>query len=147
VSLSFFLFGVTGINVLNSTKTFADSDGQRFGWNYHADADNNVWRKPGDLAERPRPVIGGNRLSNSASTRFLEDGSYLRLRNVNLSYDFSRNLTSKMKIQGLRFYVMAQNLFTWTGYSGVDPEMGIDGVEFFKYPVPKAVTFGLDVTF
>lgn len=147
VSLGFFLFGVTGIKVLNSTKTFADSDGQRFGWNYHADADNNYWRKPGDLAERPRPVIGGNNLSNSASTRFLEDGSYLRLRNVNLAYDFSRNVTSKMKIQGLRFYVMAQNLFTWTGYSGVDPEMGIDGVEFFKYPVPKAVTFGLDVTF
>lgn len=147
LSLSMFMYAQTGNTIFNQTKSFVDSDGQRWQWNYHRDAGRNYWRKPGDVAERPRPVVNGNPQSNSFSTRYLEDGKFLRIRNITMGYNLPKSAVSFLKISNARFYVTAQNLITFTNYSGVDPEVDITGNEFFKYPVPKTYLIGLDITF
>ncbi|WP_161596876.1 SusC/RagA family TonB-linked outer membrane protein [Chitinophaga vietnamensis] len=146
ITLSAFFYASQGNQIFNGTKRFGDADGGRFGWNYNVEAGQNYWTTPGQHADRPKPVIGGNQKSNAASSRYLEDGSYIRLRNVTLGYNLPQNVLKAAKIQGVRVYVQGQNLLTITNYSGVDPEIGYDGFEFFKYPVSKSVSFGIDIT-
>ncbi len=147
ISLSFFFNFVYGNEVFNSSRRFIESDGQRFGWNNIVEAGQDYWQQPGDIASRPQPLLGGNNASNSASTRYMEDGSYLRLRNVTLGYSFPKNLISKAGFQNVRIYAQGVNLWTLTNYSGFDPEMDVTGSEFFRYPVGKTISFGLDLTF
>jgi TonB-linked SusC/RagA family outer membrane protein len=147
ISLSFFFNFVYGNKVFNSSRRFIESDGQRFGWNHLAEAGQDYWQNPGDIASRPQPLLGGNNSSNSASTRYLEDGSYLRLRNVTLGYSFPQAWMDKAGMQKLRIYVQGVNLWTLTNYSGFDPEMDETGSEFFRYPVGKTISVGLDLTF
>ncbi len=146
-SLSFFFNFVYGNEVFNSSRRFIESDGQRFGWNNLVEAGQDYWKQPGDIVSRPQPLLGGNNASNSASTRYLEDGSYLRLRNVTLSYSLPSNFISKAGFQNIRIYAQGQNLWTLTNYSGFDPEMGVTGSEFFRYPVGKTISLGVDLTF
>lgn len=145
-SLSAFFYVSQGNEIFNATKRYGDADGGRFGWNYNVEAGQNYWTHAGQHADRPKPVIGGNKSSNSASSRYLEDGSYIRLRNVTLGYNLPSYMLKAAKIQGIRVYVQGANLWTITNYSGVDPEIGYDGYEFFKYPVNKSVSFGVDIT-
>ncbi len=89
------------------------------------------------------------------SSRFIEDGSFVRLRNVTLSYNFPKSLTSKAKIQSLRLFVSGQNLLTWTNYSGWDPEVNADdvvtnvaiGYDFYTAPQPRTITGGINIGF
>ena len=88
------------------------------------------------------------------SDRFIEDGSYLRIQNVRLSYTLPKLWTMKARMERLRVYVNAQNLFTWTNYSGYDPEIGafnqdplLQNVDMGRYPTPRVITFGVDVDF
>ena len=90
---------------------------------------------------------------NSASQRYVEDGSYARLKNITLGYTFSGNEFQKY-FSKVRFYLSAQNLVTLTKYSGLDPEIAsVDnngnsaGIDTGRYPQPKSVIFGLEVTF
>ena len=85
--------------------------------------------------------------ANASSTRYLEDGSFLRLRNVNLSYSLPRTWMQKAGFQNIRVYVQGQNLWTLSNYSGFDPEMDESGSEFFRYPVGRSYTVGIDLTF
>lgn len=86
-------------------------------------------------------------LTNSAnSTRFIENGSYLRLKNVQIGYTLPKEITKKAFIERLRFYVTASNLFTITNYSGYDPEVG-SGVDYGNYPQSRTFTFGLNANF
>ena len=146
ISLTAFLYTAQGHEIYNSSRRFIESDGQRFGWNHIVEAADH-WMQPGDNATRPLPRAGGNQASNNRSTRFLEDASFIRLRNVSLGYRLPNTLMQKMKMQSVFFYVQGQNLWTQTDYSGFDPEADEDGVEFFRYPVGRIFTFGLDVTF
>jgi hypothetical protein len=86
--------------------------------------------------------------------RQIEDGSYIRLKNIQLGYTFSGELLSKIKMTSARLYVSGQNLWTKTDYSGFDPEVsrfGQDpfsfGTDYGSYPVAKLVTFGVGLTF
>lgn len=87
------------------------------------------------------------------SSRIIEDGSYLRLKTVTLGYKLDEKYLKKLKIQSLRFYCSAQNLVTWTNYSGPDPEVSIrnstltPGFDYSAYPRPRTFTFGMDLTF
>ena len=146
-SLSIFFYYVYGNEVYNNSRRFIESDGQRYGWNHLAAAGTDYWQQPGDIVSRPQPLPGGNNSSNSRSTRYIEDGSFLRLRNVTFSYNFPFELLDKAGIQNVRLYVQGQNLWTLTDYSGFDPEMDESGSEFFRYPVGKSFTFGIDLTF
>ncbi len=92
----------------------------------------------------PNPV--GSTLNTENSTRFLEDGSYMRLKNIQIGYTLPKKITEKFFCERLRFYVTASNLFTITKYSGYDPEVG-GGVDYGNYPQSRTFTFGLNATF
>ncbi|OQA48817.1 MAG: TonB dependent receptor [Bacteroidetes bacterium ADurb.Bin302] len=92
----------------------------------------------------PNPY--GNSNNNSTSSRFIEDGSYLRLKNVTLGYTLPKRITQKAKINRVRFYVTANNLLTLTKYSGYDPEVG-GGVDYGNYPQSRTFMFGLNLDF
>ena len=88
------------------------------------------------------------------SDRFIEDGSFLRLANISLGYTLPKNIVSKLNIDRLRVYVSGQNLFTITGYSGYDPEIGaynqnslLQNIDMGHYPLPRMFTFGLNLGF
>ena len=91
--------------------------------------------------------------SQRASSRFIFDGSYLRLKNISLGYNVPKTMLNKFKIQSVRFYVSAQNLFTATHYRGYDPEVNYRssnlnaGIDYASYPNAKSVTAGLNVGF
>ncbi|MCB0651759.1 MAG: TonB-dependent receptor [Saprospiraceae bacterium] len=102
----------------------------------------------------PRPTTNDNNGNNRMSDRFIENGSYLRIQNVRLSYTLPASFTTRYKVQRLRFYVNAQNIFTFTKYSGYDPEIGafnqdplLQNVDMGRYPSPRLVTFGVDLDF
>jgi hypothetical protein len=146
VNLSFFFYAITGSKIYDQNMSFIDSDGLRYGWNYYKDADKNYWTTPGQQADRPKPVIGGNKNSASASTRWIESNDYIRLRNVTLSYSLPKNIIDRAKISNARFFVSGVNLLTITNYKGVDPETSLSGNDVFKYPVNKSVTVGIDIS-
>ena len=88
------------------------------------------------------------------SDRFIEDGSYLRLQNIRLGYTLPKTLTKRVRIEKLRLYANAQNVATFTKYTGYDPEIGafnqdalLQNVDMGRYPTPRVFTFGLDVDF
>ena len=93
--------------------------------------------------------------NNLVSDRFVEDGSYLRIQNVSLGYNFPRNWLRHTGIGNLKLYANLQNLYTFTKYKGFDPEIGIQGsgmrrttgVDQGRYPSPRIYTFGLNLTF
>jgi len=104
--------------------------------------------------EVPRATGSDPNANRRVSDRFIEDGSFVRLKNITLGYNFPKDWLRKIKVQNLRIYASAQNLQTWTDYSGYDPEVGsynqnplINGVENGRYPISKTYTFGLNVLF
>ncbi|HSC36528.1 MAG TPA: hypothetical protein VLD19_01605, partial [Chitinophagaceae bacterium] len=93
-------------------------------------------------------------MTNAAySSRVVEDGSYLKLRTVSLGYNIPAAVLKRMKIQHIRAYASAQNLYTWTNYSGLDPEVSArpsnltPGFDYTAYPHSFTVVTGLEVTF
>ena len=87
------------------------------------------------------------------SDRFVEDGSYLRVKNIQLGYNLPKSILDKIHFQKFRIYVSAQNLITWTTYSGHDPEIGVIGgaleigIDRGFYPQSRVVLGGVNITF
>lgn len=92
----------------------------------------------------PNPL--GSPMNKENSSRFIEDGSYFRLKNIQIGYTLPKKVTEKFLCSRLRFYVTASNLFTVTKYSGYDPEVG-SGVDYGNYPQSRTFTFGLNANF
>ena len=109
------------------------------------------WQKPGDVTDVPKPVYLGQQtgLSNMMSTRFLYDGSYVRLRDASLSYNLPRKLVRKFKLTSSKLYFRSNNLFTWVKDKRLifDPEVPVDGTVDQRPPVFKTVLIGLDINF
>ncbi|WP_407523601.1 SusC/RagA family TonB-linked outer membrane protein [Lacibacter sp. MH-610] len=113
------------------------------------------WQKPGDITNVPQARYWfGN--GNQRSSRFIVDGSFVRLRTVNLGYNLPQSILSKVKIERMRVYVSAMNLFTWTNnYPLWDPEVNADsfdsniakGNDFYTPPQPRTILFGINVGF
>ena len=97
-------------------------------------------------------VPGGQKVAYY-SDKTLEDGSYLRLKTVQIGYTLPRHLLTKLRISTLRIYFAAQNLYTWTAYSGYDPEVAIfnspltPGFDYLSYPRSRTYTVGLNLSF
>jgi TonB-linked SusC/RagA family outer membrane protein len=140
-----------GNKVYHRTREFIDADGANFNFNMMQLQDGwSRWANPGDNATHPKPVYGGNNQSNKPSSRYLEDGSYWRIRNINLSYDIPRSILSKVRISNASIFLSADNLFTFTKFSGMDPDVssfGMAGLSDFKYPISKQYLFGVKVSF
>jgi hypothetical protein len=108
------------------------------------------WNGPGTSNWEPS-VNDGSGYNKQNSTYMIEDGSYIRLRNVQLAYDFDAKMLNKFYIQGLKLFINAQNPITWSSNSGFTPEAGgrpiSFGVDSGGYPLPAITTLGLNVTF
>ena len=95
-------------------------------------------------------INGNNRMSD----RWIEDGSYVRIQNLSLAYNLPKNWLSKVGVANCRLYVNAQNVYTFTNYSGLDPEIGsynqqagLSNVDMGRYPSPRVFTMGANITF
>lgn len=153
-TLSAFFNFVYGNYVYNDTRVYFDNDGLYEAFNSMVLPKGwTRWEKEGDQATHPKPIVGGNKDSNQSSSRYLEDGSYIRLRNVRLGYSFPEKLLQPIRISRLQVFVSGDNLWTATHFSGPDPEVSLSqvdlasGVSSFKYPISKKILFGLNVTF
>lgn len=116
------------------------------------DPDNSFLINP----DATLPRWSGNDLNgnNRMSDRWIEDGSYLRIQNVSLAYNLPRSLLSKAGVVNCKVYFNAQNVYTFTGYSGLDPEIGsynqragLSNVDMGRYPSPRVFTLGANITF
>ncbi len=145
-TLSAFFYFTQGHEVYDGTRFYLDSDGTNFGEN-HPVFIADRWRQPGDISDRPEARFGGNNLANNNSTRYLFDGSYVRLRNLVLAYNFPATWLQTVKLRSARLYAQGQNIWTYTDYPGWDPELSEVGTEFYRYPTGKSYTLGLDVGF
>ena len=105
----------------------------------------NAWTTPGQVTDIPALSFGGLRAVDG--DRYLEDASFLRLRNVTLAYNFDSEVLEKTKLfTAARVFVQGTNLYTWTKWRGFDPE-GNGATGFFDYPVPRTFSVGFDLTF
>ncbi len=104
----------------------------------------------------PRPTLSDPNDNDRISDRFIEDGSYLRIQNIALGYTFPKKWISRAKIENIRLYANIQNLYTFTKYTGYDPEVGAStqdstgltyGLDNGRYPSPTTYSFGLNITF
>lgn len=159
--LSFLMSFSAGNKAFNSNRRYLENDGNSTNYNYATDAADR-WQKPGDISERPKAVWANSSLSNSSSSRFLEDISFLRLRNAGLGYTLPKNVLTSLKMKQLRVFVQGENLLTFTKYKGIDPDVNMfpasptetasatvlnAGTDFFRYPTQRIVTFGVNVGF
>ena len=130
-----------------------DHDGHEPYYNYmNPKSDWSRWEKPGDVATHPS--MQNAELSRENSSRFLEDGSFIKIRSLRLNYNFSKTLVEKLKLKDLSISLGADNLFTFTNFWGQDPEVNLSqsdwampGVSDFKYPNNKLYVFSLNIKF
>lgn len=145
--LGIFLQGTQGNEIYNATV--------RYDFNYVNRPVSVLkrWTGPGTSNSEPRVNLLDPNQNARVSDRFVEDGSYLRLKNVQLGYSLHKSLLRKIKFEKFRLYVSAQNLFTFTKYSGMDPEIGAyggplnAGVDRGFYPQARVLLGGVNVTF
>ena len=152
--LSVALQGIYGNKIYNGPSTYTRST-QNLSYNYARDMIKR-WRGEGTQTDARYPRLGGLDANNSIlqSDRYLEDGSYLRIKMVQLGYTLPVTLTTKIGIKSVRIYINAQNLYTFTKYTGLDPEIGMKGgedpldigVDRGYYPMPRLYSIGMNVT-
>ena len=160
--LSLFIQGVSGNEILNTNRYHSEGMTRLFN---AGTAVLDRWTTPGQDTDVPRAIVGDPNGNSRISTRFIEDGSYLRLKNVSLGYSLPSTLLDNFGngfVKNVRFYVTSQNLITVTDYSGYDPEIGVrpdlgnqggqtqtlnSGVDFGQYPQPRTVVGGIQIGF
>jgi TonB-dependent starch-binding outer membrane protein SusC len=142
---SFFLHGVFGNDVYNGTWMYLQGPTEL---DQQTTEVLRVWRTPGDITDIPRISDG------LITSRFIENGSFLRIKNVTLGYTLPKDLLKKLWLKSARIYVSGQNLYTFTSYSGMDPEVNyystdniIMGTDFFTYPQSRTILVGLNIGF
>ena len=147
LSLSFLITGSYGNDIYNVSKV--DMIGMHNAANQLKDAVNR-WRVPGMETDIPK---AGEAYNIKSSTMWVEDGSYLKVKNITLSYDIPSKLLRKVGIARIQPYVTLANMFTLTRYTGYDPEMSQYsaatnmGIDYGTYPNVKTATFGVNVDF
>ena len=150
VTFSFFFQGVQGNQIFNASRIV--TEGMYYPVNQLATVLTR-WEKPGDITNMPASDRDNLNHNSDVSSRYVENGSYLRLKSTTLGYDLPKSICSKVRAQKLYVYVTGENLLTFTKYSGFDPEVsaygvGIaPGVDFGSYPQSRSFMFGLNLTF
>lgn len=153
ITLSVLMNFVTGLKIDNQLRNSLfnlpfEGDGASKTRNNVALPDGQTrWKQKGDQAYAPAAsIIGYADARGYTTTRFIENASFLRLRNVRLDYTLPSKWTDKVKIQNARFYISADNVFTITKYTGFDPEIGGSNSESpSKYPINRRISLGLSV--
>lgn len=156
--LSFLFQWSYGNDILNANRIMFESPSIKENYNFYSSVadrysptnpSNDVHTIRGDKA-----ILGYAPEGNKVSDRVVEDGSYLKLKTLSIGYTFGKELLKRTYFSKARIYAAAQNLWTWTNYSGYDPEVSVGklgaltpGLDYSAYPVSTTVTFGVDVTF
>ncbi len=148
---AFFNFSY-GNKVYNHNRFFGESGGARDAARILFKNNLNRWQQPGDVTDVPRS--DGLNVNNyiDGGSRWLEDGSYLRLRNVTLGYSLPDQVAQRLRLSQFRLYVAANNLFTITNYTGLDPEAAANssenevGIDLGTPPQPRSFQLGLQLT-
>ncbi len=155
---SVLLQGVSGNSIMNGGGGFMSANGD---WLDNQTRDQlNSWKEPGDVTMVPQArfnLYGTIPNGVAASSRYIYDGSYLRVKTMSLGYNFPTAMLSRLKMTSARLYVTGQNLFTFTDYPGWDPEVNADyrsqtsntnqGNDFYSAPQIKSLIFGINVGF
>jgi hypothetical protein len=143
IDLNAFFYASKGNDVFNYTKAFTDFWFPEMGQKSR-DLLYNSWTESNKNTSIP---VASERSVAAASDYLIEDGSFLRMKNLQLGYNFSTGVLRNIRLSGLRVYVQAVNLFTITNYSGLDPEVGgprdAFGIDMGNYPNAKQFIFGL----
>lgn len=142
--LSVFLQGIAGNKIYNANNI--DNTGMAAAYNQTTDVLKR-WQGEGTSNSMPRAVFGDPNQNTRVSDRFVENGSYLRLKNITLSYTFPKQWLQKAQIENARLLLSCENVATITGYSGFDPEVGINGIDQNRYPISRTFSLGLNFNF
>ena len=142
--LSVFLQGIAGNKIYNANNI--DNAGMAAAYNQTTDVLKR-WQGEGTSNSMPRAVFGDPNQNTRVSDRFVENGSYLRLKNITLSYTFPKQWLQKAQIENARLSLSCENVATITGYSGFDPEVGINGIDQNRYPISRTFSLGLNFNF
>ncbi len=157
IDLSFLFSFVYGNEIFNYSGRYYSNN---MNWFDNQTLDQlNRWQNPGDITDIPRAELSSAN-GSGVSSRWLQDGSYLRLKNITLGYNFPGNYISKIKLEKFRIYLSVQNLLTFTKYDGWDPEVNllglgrstqnkniIKGVAYYTVPQAKTFMIGLKIEF
>lgn len=152
VDLSIFLQGSYGNDVMNLTRRGGTTNASLYD-NQLVEA-LDYYSATNTASNNPRPIADSANNNLLISDRYVEDGSYLRIQNITIGYSLPQDMISKYKISRLRLYGSAQNLYTFTDYSGYDPEIGsfnqnvlLSGIDNGRYPVARTFLIGLNIEF
>ena len=143
--LSFFIQGVQGNDVYNINRFITES--ALYGANNGTTRVLNRWTGPGTSNDVPRAIDGDPNSNLRVSSHFVEDGSYVRLKNLTFGYTLPQSLISRISATQLRVYFTAQNLATLTKYTGYDPEVSPSGIDLGVYPQARVFMGGLNIGF
>ena len=142
--LSIYLQGVAGNKIFNANNIALT--GMSAAYNQTTDVLSR-WTGEGTSNSMPRAVFGDPNQNNRISDRFVENGSYLRLKTISLAYNFPREWLKVLTIENARLTLSCENVATITGYSGFDPEVGINGIDLSTYPISRTFNIGLNFNF
>lgn len=139
-----------GNEIFNAIRVFSDDGGYYFD-NKLRDSYEQRWQKPGDIATTPRLSYDGTSGARDVSSRFIEDGSYVRLQEITVGYRLSPRLARLMNMGEARAFVSGRNLYTWTNYTGFNPDVNSNGAsanislgtDFYAYPLARTFSFGI----
>ena len=144
--LSYQFFGVQGNDIFNIARSILESSGRAFS---KSSTVVNAWKGEGTSNSIPRPIVTDPNSNTRLASHYVEDGSFIRLKNIQLGY------TLPVKaVQNLQLYLAVQNAFVITKFKGIDPEVGLDdnnsaiaGIYQDLYPQPRTLTVGLKCAF
>ena len=141
-----------GNDIINANRIMFESS-YKYGYNQYATYVDR-WSPENPTSDMPGVAAGRGSSLKAYSTRIIEDGSFLRLKTVSLGYTLNPGWLKKSRVfKTGRVYVAAQNLYTWTNYSGYDPEVSVrnsaltPGFDYSAYPRARTITFGINTTF
>lgn len=144
LELSVYLQGVAGNSIYNANNI--ENTGMAAAMNQTA-AVLDRWTGEGTSNFMPRAVYGDPNQNCRVSDRFIENGSYLRVKNIMLAYSFPSRMLQKIHVHGFRLSLICENVATISKYSGFDPEVSINGIDQSRYPIPRTYSVGLNINF
>ncbi|MFA9391491.1 MAG: SusC/RagA family TonB-linked outer membrane protein [Prolixibacteraceae bacterium] len=142
--LNIFLQGVYGVELFNANRIW--NEGMAVAYNQTSETLNR-WTGEGSNTTVPRAVFNDPNKNTRPSDRYIEDGSYLRIKNVSLGYNLPANLIARAKMSTVRIYISGTNLLTFTTYKGFDPEVGTSGIDNGNYPITRNISIGANISF
>lgn len=141
--------GSYGNDMMNGAGPYLSNGGEIY--NSYAGTLDNAWSGEGSTNSQPRLTIDDPNSNFRYSDYYIEDGSYLRLKNIQLGYNFSETTLNRLGMTKARIYASAENVFTLTSFSGLDPDVSgwatLRGLDWGHYPLPRIVSLGLNVSF